>query len=68
MTPELVPLTYAPPLVALSLLVSAIGAYAALAAVSAARGNAHQVNRFNIFLAGLALGGVNQSIDAGRPS
>jgi len=59
MTPELVPVTYAPLLVALSFLVSAVGAYTALAAASAARANARQVNRFNVFLAGLALGGIS---------
>ncbi|HSW04427.1 MHYT domain-containing protein [Aquabacterium sp.] len=58
MTPELLPVTYAPLLVALSYLVSALGAFTALSAAAAAHRTNRQVNRFNIFLAGLALGGV----------
>jgi len=58
MTPELIPVSYSPLLVALSFLVSAIGAFTALAAAGAARKPGQQVNRFNVFLAGLALGGV----------
>lgn len=58
MTQELLPVTYAPLLVALSYLVSALGAFTALSAAAAAHRANRQVNRFNIFLAGLALGGV----------
>ena len=59
MTPEILPVTYASLLVALSFLVSAVGAYAALVAAGAARKDGgHRVDRFNIFLAALALGGV----------
>jgi NO-binding membrane sensor protein with MHYT domain len=58
MTAELLPVTYAPLLVALSFLVSAVGAYTALLAAGAARTNGQPVNRINILLAGVALGGI----------
>ena len=58
MTQELLPVTYVPLLVLLSYAVSAIGAFTALSAAAAARRPEGQVSRFNIFLAGLALGGI----------
>ena len=58
MTAELLPVTYAPLLVALSFLVSAVGAYTALLAAGAARTDDQPVNRINILLAGVALGGI----------
>jgi NO-binding membrane sensor protein with MHYT domain len=58
MTPELLPVTYAPALVLLSFLISAVGAFTALTAASAARRPDGRVNRLNIFFAGLALGGI----------
>lgn len=58
MTAELLPVTYAPLLVALSFLVSAVGAYTALLAAGAARTDDQPVNRINVLLAGVALGGV----------
>lgn len=58
MTPELLPTTHSLLLVLLSFIVSAVGAYTALSAAGAARRPGGRVNRFNIALAGLALGGV----------
>ncbi len=58
MTPETLSTSHAPWLVVLSFVVSASGAYTALIAAGAARPDGHRVNRFNIFLAGLALGAV----------
>ena len=58
MTQELLPVTYSPLLVALSYAISAAGAYTALSAAGAARPVGQRVNRLNIFLAGLALGGI----------
>jgi NO-binding membrane sensor protein with MHYT domain len=58
MTPELLPVTYAPLMVLLSFAVSAIGAFTALSAAASARRPDGQLSKFNLFLAGLALGGV----------
>ena len=58
MTPELLPVTYTPWLIALSFAVSAVGAYTALSAAGAARTDDRRVNRTNVFMGGLALGGI----------
>lgn len=58
MTPELLPVTYAPAQVLLSFLIAAVGSFTALTAAAAARRPDGRVNRLNIFFAGLALGGV----------
>lgn len=58
MTPELLPVTYAPALVLLSFLISAVGAFTALTAAAAARRPDGRASRLNIFFAGLALGGI----------
>lgn len=57
MTPEILVPSYSLPLVLASFLVSALGAYTALTAMTLHRGRGG-VNRFNVFLAGLSLGGV----------
>ncbi len=60
MNPETIPTSYHGSLVALSFIVSAFGAYTALAAAAAAAQRSHpgRIDRFNIALAGLALGGI----------
>lgn len=59
MTPELISASYAPALVALSFIVSALGSYTALAATAAAaRRGRRKLDAFNIGMAGLALGGI----------
>lgn len=58
MTPEVLPASFDPWLVALSFLISATGALTALAAAAHARGPDGRVRWFNAFLAGLALGGI----------
>lgn len=58
MNPELIPASYKPLLVLLSYVVSAVGSYTALAAATGMRGPDGRVNRFNVFLGGLALGGI----------
>lgn len=50
--------TYDVALVVASFIISAIGAYCALAAMNVARGADGKVSRFNAVIAGLALGGV----------
>src|SRR5262245_24213436 len=59
MTPVLLPVSYDPWLIVLSWMVSAIGAFTALSAIGRARQTASgRVDRFNVLLAGVALGGV----------
>lgn len=58
MVSELLPVRYSALMVVLSYLVSAVGAFTALSAAGAARGADQRVNHFNVFLSGLALGGV----------
>lgn len=58
MTPEILDPTYDLLLVVASFFVSALGAYAALAAASVVRKADGRVSRLNATLAGLALGGV----------
>ncbi|HEU5294377.1 MAG TPA: MHYT domain-containing protein [Burkholderiaceae bacterium] len=59
MTPLLLPVSYDLPMIALSWVVSGIGAFTALSAIGRARqSNTGRVDRFNVLLAGIALGGV----------
>ncbi len=58
MTPVLLPTSYSTEMLVLSYVVSAVGAYVALSAARNVRNADGQISRFNIFLAGLALGGV----------
>jgi NO-binding membrane sensor protein with MHYT domain len=58
MTSILLPVSYAPHLVALSFFVSALGAFAALSAAGIAQTKNRQANVLNVILAGVALGGV----------
>ena len=59
MTPVLLPVSYDMPMIILSWVVSAIGAFTALSAISRARQTATgKVDRFNVLLAAVALGGV----------
>ncbi len=58
MTPPILNASYSPSLVALSFAVSMIGSFTALKAAGAARRTDRTVNRFNILMAGLALGGI----------
>ena len=59
MTPVLLPVSYDLSMIILSWVVSGIGAFTALSAISRARQSASgRVDRFNVLLAGVALGGV----------
>jgi NO-binding membrane sensor protein with MHYT domain len=58
MKPELLPVSYDLAMVILSWVVSAIGAFTALSAIGRARKPDGEVDRFNVILAGVALGGV----------
>jgi NO-binding membrane sensor protein with MHYT domain len=58
MKPELLPVSYDLAMVVLSWLVSAVGAFTALSAIGRARKPDGQVDRFNVILSGVALGGV----------
>jgi len=58
MKPVLLPVSYDLAMIFLSFVVSAIGAFTALSAVSRARNERGEVNRFNVALGGIALGGV----------
>jgi NO-binding membrane sensor protein with MHYT domain len=58
MTPVQLPVSYDLFLIALSWIVSAIGAFTALSAVSRARRPDGGVDRFNVVMAGVALGGI----------
>jgi len=58
MNPVLLPVSYDLPLIALSWIVSAIGAFTALSAISRARLPNGRVDRFNVIMAGVALGGI----------
>lgn len=58
MKPELLPVSYDLAMVVVSWIVSAIGAFTALSAVGRARKANGGVDRFNVALAGVALGGV----------
>ena len=58
MNPVLLPVSYDLAMVALSWVVSALGAFTALSAVGRARKPDGSVDRFNVALAGVALGGI----------
>ena len=58
MKPELLPVSYDLAMVILSWVVSAVGAFTALSAIGRARKPDGDVDRFNVILAGVALGGV----------
>ena len=58
MKPELLPVSYDLAMVILSWVVSAVGAFTALSAIGRARKPDGEVDRFNVILAGVALGGV----------
>jgi NO-binding membrane sensor protein with MHYT domain len=59
MTPVLLPVSYDLSMIILSWVVSAIGAFTALSAISRARqSDSGRIDRFNVLLAGVALGGV----------
>jgi NO-binding membrane sensor protein with MHYT domain len=59
MTPVLLPVSYDLSMIILSWVVSGIGAFTALSAISRARQSATgRVDKFNVLLAGVALGGV----------
>jgi NO-binding membrane sensor protein with MHYT domain len=59
MTPVLLPVAYDLPMIILSWVVSAIGAFTALSAIGRARQTTTgRVDRFNVLMAGVALGGV----------
>lgn len=58
MTPEIIPTSYNTLLVLLSFLIATIGSFTALTAASSMRSVKTGLDRFNIFLAGLALGGI----------
>jgi NO-binding membrane sensor protein with MHYT domain len=59
MTPELLPVSYDLSMIILSWVVSGIGAFTALSAIGRARqSDSGRVDRFNVLLAGVALGGV----------
>jgi NO-binding membrane sensor protein with MHYT domain len=58
MNPSILNTSYSLPLVALSFAVSMIGSLTALSAAGAARRADRSLNRFNIAMSGLALGGV----------
>jgi NO-binding membrane sensor protein with MHYT domain len=58
MNPSILNASYSLPLVALSFAVSMIGSYTALSVAGAARRGDRKVNRFDILMAGLALGGI----------
>lgn len=58
MKPEVLPVSYDLAMVALSWVVSAIGAFTALSATHRARKPSGAVDRFNVMMAGVALGGV----------
>ena len=59
MTPVLLPVSYDLSMIILSWVVSGIGAFTALSGINRARQTTHgRVDRFNVILAGVALGGV----------
>jgi NO-binding membrane sensor protein with MHYT domain len=58
MNPLLLPVSYDYSMIALSWIVSAIGAFTALSAISRARRADGGLDRFNVIMAGVALGGV----------
>src|SRR5262245_25193803 len=58
MKPELLPVSYDLAMVILSWVVSAVGAFTALSAIGRARKPDGEIDRFNVILAGVALGGV----------
>ena len=59
MKPELLPVSYDLAMIILSWVVSGIGAFTALSAIGRARqARSGRVDRFNVLLAGVALGGV----------
>ena len=58
MKPELLPVSYDFAMVALSWVVSAVGAFTALSAIGRARKPDGTIDRLNVMLAGVALGGV----------
>jgi NO-binding membrane sensor protein with MHYT domain len=59
MTPVLLPVSYDLSMIILSWMVSGIGAFTALSAINRARQSATgRIDRFNVLLAGVALGGV----------